>query len=146
VSHASVVTLTRPIDKSSVASGLRVARIPGSPGCDRRPRVGLLARRDNGRYSLGGDVRHGFEHDRVPPAVSEADPSGLAAAAFTIVNVSTGVTFPLGDRVQARTLRVDNVGNTKYRDATSRIKTFELPDRRSIHRTRALGRHHPIRT
>ena len=75
-------------------------------------RVGGLARWDNGRYSLGGEVRHGFKQDRVPDAVSEDDPSGLATDAFT--------------------LRVDNIGNTKYRDATSRIKTFAYNPGRNV--------------
>jgi len=34
--------------------------------------------------------------------------------------------------VHAFTLRVDNVGNTKYRDATSRIKTFAYNPGRNV--------------
>jgi iron complex outermembrane receptor protein len=95
-------------------------------------RIGGLARWDNGRYSLGGEVRHGFKQDRVPPAVSEDDPSGLATDAYTIVNLSAGLNLPFGDQVHAVTLRVDNVGNTKYRDATSRIKTFAYNPGRNV--------------
>jgi iron complex outermembrane receptor protein len=95
-------------------------------------RVGGSARWDNGRYSLGGEVRHGFKQDRVPPAVSEDDPSGLATDAYTIVNLSAGLNLPFGDQVHAFTLRVDNVGNTQYRDATSRIKTFAFNPGRNV--------------
>jgi iron complex outermembrane receptor protein len=95
-------------------------------------RLGALARWDNGRYSLGGEVRHGFKQDRVPPAVSEDDPSALATDAYTIVNLSAGLNLPFGDQVHAFTLRVDNVGNTKYRDATSRIKTFAYNPGRNV--------------
>jgi iron complex outermembrane receptor protein len=95
-------------------------------------RLGALARWDNGRYSLGGEVHHGFKQDRVPPAVSEDDPSGLATDAFTVVNLNAGLNLPFGDRVHALTLRVDNVGNTKYRDATSRIKTFAYNPGRNV--------------
>jgi len=95
-------------------------------------RLGALARWDNGRYSLGGEVRHGFKQDRVPPAVSEDDPSGMATDAYTIVNLSAGLNLPFGDQVHAFTLRVDNLGNTKYRDATSRIKTFAYNPGRNV--------------
>jgi iron complex outermembrane recepter protein len=95
-------------------------------------RLGASARWDNGRYSLGGDVHHGFEQNRVPASVTEDDPSALATDAFTTLNLSAGVNLPLGDRVHAFTLRVDNVGNTKYRDATSRIKTFAFNPGRNV--------------
>jgi iron complex outermembrane receptor protein len=95
-------------------------------------RLGALARWDNGRYSIGGEVRHGFKQDRVPPTVSEDDPSGVATDAFTLVNLSAGLNLPFGDQVHAFTLRVDNVGNTKYRDATSRIKTFAYNPGRNV--------------
>jgi iron complex outermembrane receptor protein len=95
-------------------------------------RIGGLARWDNGRYSLGGEVHHGFKQDRVPLAVSEDDPSALATDAFTTVNLSAGLNLPFGDQVHAFTLRVDNVGNTQYRDATSRIKTFAFNPGRNV--------------
>jgi iron complex outermembrane receptor protein len=95
-------------------------------------RLGGLARWDNGKFSLGGEVRHGFKQDRVPDAVSEDDPSALATDAFTIVNLSAGLNLPFGDQVHAFTLRVDNVGNTRYRDATSRIKTFAYNPGRNV--------------
>jgi iron complex outermembrane recepter protein len=95
-------------------------------------RLGALARWDNGRYSLGGEVRHGFEQNRVPAAVSDEDPSGLATDAYTVVNLSAGLNLPFGDQIHAFTLRVDNIGNTQYRDATSRIKTFAFNPGRNV--------------
>jgi hypothetical protein len=59
-------------------------------------RLGGLARWDNGRYSLGGEVRHGFKQDRVPTAVNEDDPSARATGAFTLVDLSVGLTLPSG--------------------------------------------------
>jgi iron complex outermembrane recepter protein len=95
-------------------------------------RLGALARWDNGIISLGGEVRYGFAQDRVPPAASDDDPSGLATDAFTLLNLSAGYQLTLGHRVHSFMLRVDNVGDTKYRDATSRIKTFALNPGRNV--------------
>jgi iron complex outermembrane receptor protein len=87
-------------------------------------RIGALARWDTGSWSIGGDVRHAFAQDRVPPAVSADDPSGVATAAYNLLNVSLGYNVTVGDRVNSIVLRVDNATDAKYRDATSRIKTF----------------------
>jgi iron complex outermembrane receptor protein len=95
-------------------------------------RLGALARWDNGAWSLGGEFRHAFKQDRVPPAATEDDPSGLATDAFDLLNLSVGYQLTLGDRVHSILLRVDNVTDEKYRDATSRIKTFALNPGRNV--------------
>jgi iron complex outermembrane receptor protein len=95
-------------------------------------RIGALARWDNRTWTAGGEIRHAFAQDRVPPAVSEDDPSGLATDAYTLVDLSLGYTITVGDRVNAITLRVDNLTDEKYRDATSRIKTFALNPGRNV--------------
>jgi len=89
-------------------------------------RVGALARWDNGTFSAEGEVRHAFKQDRVPPAATEDDPSGVATDAFTLVNVSVGYNLTRGDRLTSITLRVDNLTDATYRDAASRIKQFAL--------------------
>ncbi|MCC6318063.1 MAG: TonB-dependent receptor [Gemmatimonadaceae bacterium] len=113
-----------------VRGELRAARepLPFMPPA----RLGGTARWDNGRWAFGGDLRHGFSQRRVPVSASDSDPSGRTTDAFTLVNVSAGLTLPLGHRVHAFTVRVDNVGDVRYRDATSRIKTFALNPGRNV--------------
>jgi len=95
-------------------------------------RLGALARWDNGRLSFGGEVRHAFAQDRVPPAVSEDDPSGIATGAYTLVNLSAGYNITLGGRVSSIVARVDNLTDAKYRDAASRIKSFAFNPGRNV--------------
>jgi iron complex outermembrane receptor protein len=95
-------------------------------------RIGGLARYDDGRWSVDGEARHAFTQDRVPEAVSEDDPSAVATSAYDLVNLSLGYNLTVGDRVHSVILRVDNVLDEKYRDATSRIKTFAFSPGRNF--------------
>jgi iron complex outermembrane recepter protein len=95
-------------------------------------RLGGLARWDDGKYSLGAEYRHGFTQDRVPPAVSDEDPAGLATPAFDLLDLSAGVNLTLNGRISSIVLRVDNALDEKYADATSRIRTFALNPGRNI--------------
>jgi outer membrane receptor protein involved in Fe transport len=79
-------------------------------------RLGGLARWDNGRLSVEGEFRHAFAQDRVPEAVSEDDPSGVATAAYNLVNFSVGWNVLAGDRSSSITLRADNLFDAKYAD------------------------------
>ncbi len=81
-------------------------------------RVGGSARWDDGRRNIGIELRHGFEQDRVTGG------SDIRTASYTLLNASAGMNVVAGGRVHSVTLRVDNVGDTKYFDATSRIKEF----------------------
>jgi iron complex outermembrane receptor protein len=87
-------------------------------------RLGASARWDNGRLSLGGELRHGFKQDRVPPPTSDEDPSAIATDAFTVLDLSVGYTLIGGDRTHSIVLRADNVTDARYADATSRLKSF----------------------
>jgi len=87
-------------------------------------RLGAVARYDNGTFAAGGEYRHAFAQDRVPAAVSDEDPAGLATAAYDLLNLSVGYNLMLHGQVSSLTLRVDNVLDERYVDATSRIKTF----------------------
>jgi iron complex outermembrane receptor protein len=90
-------------------------------------RLGGSLRWDNRRYSLGGDVRHGFAQDRVTGG--EFD---LPTDAYTLVNASAGLNFVAGGYVHSVTLRADNLFDEQYRDATSRIKRFALNPGRNV--------------
>ncbi|HVZ47256.1 MAG TPA: TonB-dependent receptor [Gemmatimonadaceae bacterium] len=81
-------------------------------------RVGGSIRWDDGTWNLGVDAKHGFEQARVTGG------SDIATDAFTVLNVSAGVNTIISGRVHTLTLRVDNVGDTRYYDAASRIKEF----------------------
>jgi iron complex outermembrane receptor protein len=87
-------------------------------------RLGALARWDDGVRSLNAEFRHAFSQDRVPPPASEDDPAGVATDAFNLVNLSAGYVFNLRGQAGSMTVRVDNLFDEKYRDATSRIKLF----------------------
>ncbi|MBI4500986.1 MAG: TonB-dependent receptor [Gemmatimonadetes bacterium] len=95
-------------------------------------RIGGSARFDDGRTSFGVDYRHGFAQNRVPPAVSPDDPSGIATGAYDLVNLSIGWVVNLGGRTNSLTLRLDNAFDERYRDATSRIKTFAFSAGRNL--------------
>ena len=87
-------------------------------------RLGALGRWDNAKLSFGAEYRHAFKQDRVPTAVSDEDPAGLATPAYDLLDLNAGYNLVLGGRVSSITLRVDNVFDERYLDATSRIKTF----------------------
>ncbi len=87
-------------------------------------RLRALARWDNGRLSADGEFRHAFAQDRVPAAATERDPSAIATGAYDLLNLSVGLNLPLADRLHTLTIRVDNLLDEKYADATSRLKSF----------------------
>lgn len=101
-------------------------------------RLGGRTRWDNGRWSFGTEVLHGFAQKRVPPAIGPSDPSGLPTDSYTLVSLSAGLNLPLGDRVHVFALRLDNAGDAEFRDATSRIKTFALNPGRNLSLTYRL--------
>jgi iron complex outermembrane receptor protein len=80
-------------------------------------RVGGSVRWDDGHYSLGADVRHTFEQDRVSG-------NEFATPAYTLVDLAGGINLIRGGLVHSITLRADNLFDREYRDATSRIKEF----------------------
>lgn len=80
-------------------------------------RLGGSARWDNGRFSAGAEYRHAFRQDDVTEDETVAE-------AYDLVNLSAGANIIAGGRVHSLTLRVDNLLDQKYSDATSRIKDF----------------------
>ena len=100
-------------------------------------RIGANARWDAGRWSVGGDVRHVLAQSAVAAGNVPAlrNPLDVATGAFTLVNLQATLTLP-GRRVaHVLTLRVDNLLDVRYVDATSRIKAFAFNPGRNI----ALG-------
>lgn len=82
-------------------------------------RLGGSARWDNGRFSVGTEYRHAFEQDNVAETETVSE-------AYDLLNLTARANRIVGGRVHSVTLRVDNVLDEKYRDATSRIKDFAL--------------------
>ncbi|HEY9480280.1 MAG TPA: TonB-dependent receptor [Gemmatimonadaceae bacterium] len=95
-------------------------------------RLGGSARWEGQRLSLGGELRHGFAQRRVPPPVSGDDPSAIPTDGYTVLDLSAGYNFTIGDRMHSLTLRADNVTDEQYVDATSRIKNFALQPGRNV--------------
>jgi len=95
-------------------------------------RLGGSARWKGRRFSLGGELRHGFAQQRVPPAEVEDDPSAIVTGAYTVLDLSAGIDVAAGDRLHSIMLRVDNVTDEEYLDATSRIKSFALQPGRNV--------------
>jgi iron complex outermembrane receptor protein len=87
-------------------------------------RLGGLARWDNGLLSADGEFRHAFAQDRVPASVTDGDPSAIATDSYNLLNLSVGLNLPSAGRQNTLTLRVDNLFDEKYADATSRLKSF----------------------
>lgn len=101
------------------------APIPFMPAA----RIGGSARWDDGRFSVGAEVRHAFKQD-------EASARELAgetvAEAYTLANISAGMTLIRSAFVHSITLRADNLFDEAHRDATSRIKSFALNPGRNV--------------
>jgi iron complex outermembrane receptor protein len=87
-------------------------------------RLGALVRWDNGTISAGTDYRHAFAQQRVPPSTSADDAAAVPSAAYDLVNLAVGYNASRGSQVHSIMLRVDNLFDERYADATSRIKAF----------------------
>ncbi len=96
------------------------------------PRLGALARYRTGRYSFDADYRHAFRQDRVPASMAEDDPAGFATDPYDAVNLAASYDFASRGLTHAITVRVDNVFDESYREASSRIKNFALSAGRSL--------------
>ena len=91
-------------------------------------RLGASLRFDNGRWSAGGEARRVFAQEHV-----SGDALDLATAAYSMVNLHVTWLFTVrGNTVHSFTLRADNVLDARYRDATSRIKSFAFNPGRNL--------------
>jgi iron complex outermembrane recepter protein len=100
--------------RATLTGGQNVPFIPPA-------RLGAHGRWDNGRFSLGADIRRGFKQDKVTG--TDID---VPTEAYTLVNLNAGWSLLVSGRVHMLTLRADNVTDEQYRDATSWIKRFAL--------------------
>jgi iron complex outermembrane receptor protein len=99
---------------------------------DRRPlpymppaRLGALTRWEAGPFSAEASYRHAFAQTRVAP-------NEVPTGAYDLVGLSFGYRPMLAGRVQNLTLRLDNLLDERYFDATSRIKEFAPNPGRNI--------------
>jgi iron complex outermembrane recepter protein len=90
------------------------------------PRVGAGVRWESGVLSLATEARHAFAQERVGAA------DELPTAAYTLVRASGGVRFRSAGGIHTVTLRIENAGDTSYREATSRIRDFAPGPGRSV--------------
>lgn len=81
-------------------------------------RVGTSVRWDSGKFSAGGELRHAFAQRGVTGG------QDIATDAHTLLDLSAGWTVSARGRIHEITLRADNVGDVRYLDATSRIKSY----------------------
>lgn len=81
-------------------------------------RLGGSMRWNNGRFNIGTDAR------RVMKQTDVTGGQDAVTDAYTLVNISAGLNLMRAARLHTLTLRLDNVGDVKYYDATSRIKSF----------------------
>ena len=78
------------------------------------------------RVVLGDEGELGSEPGTGAPCID------LPTPAYTVLNLSTGVTLVVGGLSHSLTLRADNVGDTRYFDASSRIKSFTANPGRNL--------------
>ena len=91
-------------------------------------RIGASLRYDNGRLSAGGDARHVFAQTRI-----SGDALDVPTESYTLLDISGTWIFTVrASTVHSLTLRADNLLDAKYRDATSRIKSFSFNPGRNI--------------
>lgn len=81
-------------------------------------RAGLSLRWDRGGWDIGGSVRYLAAQRRVTGGPDRA------TDAYTLVNLTAGLTRIAAGRVHTVTLRLDNAADIRYVDATSRIKAY----------------------
>lgn len=119
VAPSLVLTLTGDALRGTLGDGTPLSYLPPA-------RLAAGARWEGGRASLAVDVRHAFRQHRVG-AADEAP-----TAAYTLARASAAIRFPCAGGAHSLTLRVDNLADASYRDATSRIKDFAPGPGRSV--------------
>jgi iron complex outermembrane recepter protein len=83
-------------------------------------RVGGSLRYDGGTWSFGGDGRRVLKQTRVAADNGTDTPTN----SYTLLNLSASWTIPARRVNQTLTVRVDNLLDKRFADATSRIKSF----------------------
>lgn len=125
VSERITVGMSGDLVRGTLVSGAPLPFMPAD-------RLAARTRYNDGRWSVDGEVRHGFAQSRVPLAASSDDPSSVATDAYNLLNASVGRTFNTSGRVSTITLRLDNLLDEQYKDASSRIKNFAFNPGRNV--------------
>ncbi|WKW11909.1 TonB-dependent receptor [Pseudogemmatithrix spongiicola] len=120
VGEAWVASLSGDLVRGALADG--GGPLPFLPPA----RIGGGLRWELARRFVATDIRHGFKQDRVTGGVD------AATAAYTLVNVSAGQQWLVGNVLHRMTLRVDNLADARYFDAASRIKRFAANPGRNV--------------
>lgn len=91
-------------------------------------RLGGSLRYDDGKRSVGGEVRRVFSQTHV-----SGDVLDVGTNAYTLVNVNATWIFTVrGSTLHSLTVRADNVLDEQFRDAASRIKSFAYNPGRNL--------------
>lgn len=98
-------------------------------------RLGASLRHDTGILSYGADLRRVFGQSRV----SADNARDVPTDSYTLVNLSATWSVPSRRTVQTVTLRIDNLLDARYADATSRIKAFTANPGRNVSLVYRLG-------
>ncbi len=138
-----VVGTTGDVVRGNFTQGVESA-LPYLPAA----RLGGNVRYDDSRYSLSAEVRHAFAQTRTsqPSCAAGAFAGGsgsgntqdgtpcldIPSTAYTLLNLSAGVTLYRGTFLHSLTLRADNLLDQRYVDATSRIKSFAYNPGRNV--------------
>ena len=98
-------------------------------------RVGGSLRYDTGTWSIGGESRYIFDQTRV----SADNARDVPTDSYSLVNLNASWTVPSRRTVQTITLRVDNLLDARFADATSRIKAYTFNPGRNVSLVYRLG-------
>jgi iron complex outermembrane recepter protein len=120
VGRALVLSAMGDVVRGEFASG---AALPFMPPA----RVGGGLRWEDRRLRLSAEVRHGFAQDRVSGGTVD-----VATEAYTLLNLTAGTSWLMGNVAHQLTLRADNVTDARYFDASSRIKRFAANPGRNV--------------
>ena len=98
-------------------------------------RVGGSLRYDTGTWSIGGESRYIFDQTRV----SADNARDVPTDSYSLVNLNASWSVPSRRTVQTITLRVDNLLDARFADATSRIKAYTFNPGRNVSLVYRLG-------
>jgi iron complex outermembrane recepter protein len=90
------------------------------------PRLGAGIRWDDARYSLGVEAHHDLAQVRT------GDAAETPTDAHTILRADAGVRVRVAGRPHSLSLRIDNIADVRYHEATSRTKDFAPAPGRNI--------------
>ncbi|MCC7053709.1 MAG: TonB-dependent receptor [Gemmatimonadaceae bacterium] len=91
-------------------------------------RLGGSLRYDTGRWSVGSEVRRVFRQTRV----AADNLTDVPTDSYTLLNLDASLNHASRHLMHALTLRVENLLDARYADATSRIKSFTFNPGRNV--------------